>query len=105
MTDAAGFGKELGKGMGIAIADFNGDGYMDVFVANDTVRNFLFINQKNGTFKESGFEWGVAYDESGNAGSSMGADAKDYDNDGLPDLFYNNLRGQIWGLFRNTGGK
>jgi len=105
VTDASGFGKELGKGMGVAIADFNADGYMDVFVANDTVRNFLFINQKDGTFKESGYEWGVAYDESGNAGSSMGADAKDYDNDGLPDLFYNNLKGQIWGLFRNIGGK
>jgi len=105
VTEASGFGAELGKGMGIAIADFNGDGYMDVFVANDTVRNFLFINQKNGTFKESAFEWGVAYDESGNAGSSMGADAKDYDNDGWPDIFYNNLRGQIWGLYRNMGGK
>ncbi len=105
VTDASGFGGELGKGMGIAIADFNGDGYMDVFVANDTVRNFLFINQKNGTFKESAFEWGVAYDESGNAGSSMGADAKDYDNDGWPDIFYNNLRGQIWGLYRNVRGK
>jgi len=105
VTDTSGFGKELGKGMGIAIADFNGDGYMDVFVANDTVRNFLFINQKNGTFKESGYEWGVAYDESGNAGSSMGADAKDYDNDGWPDIFYNNLKGQIWGLYRNMGGK
>jgi len=91
--------------MGIAIADFNGDGYMDVFVANDTVRNFLFINQKNGTFKESAYEWGVAYDESGNAGSSMGTDGKDYDNDGWPDLFYNNLKGQIWGLFYNIGGK
>ena len=105
VTDSAGFGKDLGKGMGIAIADFNGDGYMDVFVANDTVRNFLYINRKNGTFKESGYEWGVAYDENGNAHSSMGADAKDYDNDGFPDLFYNNLKGQIWGLFRNMGGK
>lgn len=105
VTDSSGFSKELGKGMGIAIADFNGDGYMDVFVANDTVRNFLFINQKNGTFKESGDEWAVAYDENGNAHSSMGADAKDYDNDGWPDLFYNNLKGQIWGLFRNEGGK
>jgi enediyne biosynthesis protein E4 len=105
VTETSGFGKELGKGMGIAIADFNRDGYMDVFVANDTVRNFLFINQKNGTFKESAFEWGVAYDDSGNAGSSMGADAKDYDNDGWPDIFYNNLMGQIWGLYRNMGGK
>lgn len=105
VTDSAGFGKDLGKGMGIAIADFNRDGYMDVFVANDTVRNFLYINQKNGTFKESGYEWGVAYDDNGNAHSSMGADAKDYDNDGFPDLFYNNLKGQIWGLYRNMNGK
>ena len=105
VTDSSGFGSELGKGMGIAVADFNGDGYPDVFIANDTVRNFLFINQKNGTFRESAFEWGVAYDESGNAGSSMGVDAKDYDNDGFPDIFYNNLKGQIWGLFHNGGGK
>jgi hypothetical protein len=105
VTESSGFGKELGKGMGVAIADFNGDGYMDVFVANDTMRNFLFINQKDGTFKESAFEWGVAYDESGKAGSSMGADAKDYNNDGWPDLFYNNLKGEIWGLYRNMGGK
>jgi enediyne biosynthesis protein E4 len=105
VTEASGFAKELGKGMGVAIADFNRDGYMDVFIANDTVRNFLFINQRDGTFKESGYEWGVAYDENGNAHSSMGADAKDYDNDGWPDLFYNNLKGQIWGLFRNLNGK
>jgi enediyne biosynthesis protein E4 len=105
VTESSGIGKELGKGMGISIADFNGDGYMDVFIANDTVRNFLFINQKNGTFKEAGYEWGVAYDENGNAHSSMGADAKDYDNDGRPDIFYNNLKGQIWGLFRNIDGK
>ncbi len=105
VTESSGFGRELGKGMGIAIADFNRDGYQDVLIANDTVRNFLFINQGNGTFKESAFAWGVAYDESGNAGSSMGADARDYDNDGWPDLFYNNLKGQIWGLFHNAGGK
>lgn len=105
VTDKSGFGSEPGKGMGIGIADFNGDGFMDVFVANDTERNFLFINQKNGTFKESGFAWGVAYDESGTTVSAMGADVKDYDNDGWPDVFYNNLMGQIWGLFRNVNGK
>lgn len=105
VTDASGFGKEAGKGMGIGIADFNGDGWMDVFVANDTVRNFLFLNQKNGTFKEAGFAWGVAFDESGTTVSAMGADSKDYDNDGWPDVFYNNLMGQIWGLYRNVDGK
>jgi hypothetical protein len=102
VTEDSGFSSALGKGMGIAIADFNGDGYMDVFIANDTVRNFLFVNQKNGRFKEEGFSNGVAYDESGNTVSAMGCDAKDYDNDGRVDIFYNNLMGQIWGLFRNS---
>jgi hypothetical protein len=102
VTEESGFSTALGKGMGIAIADFNGDGYMDVFIANDTVRNFLFVNQKNGKFKEEGFSRGVAYDESGNTVSAMGCDMKDYNNDGRADVFYNNLMGQIWGLFRNS---
>ena len=91
--------------MGIGIADVNGDGWMDVFIANDTERNFLFINQKNGTFKEQGLLLGVAYNDEGTTVSAMGADVKDYDNDGWPDVFYNNLMGQIWGLFRNVAGR
>ena len=91
--------------MGIGIADFNNDGWMDVFIANDTERNFLFLNQGNGTFKEVGLEFGVAYNESGATVSAMGADAKDYDNDGFVDIFYNNLMGQTWGLFRNQRGR
>src|SRR5204863_9226173 len=94
MTDKSGFGKYAGKGMGIGIADFNNDGCMDVFIANDTERNFLFLNQGDGTFKEAGLEFGVAYNDSGSTVSAMGADAKDYDNDGLVDIFYNNLMGQ-----------
>jgi hypothetical protein len=105
VTERSGFGAEPGKGMGIGIADFNNDGFMDVFIANDTVRNFLLINQKNGTFKEAGFKYGVAYDEAGTTVSAMGTDVKDYDNDGWVDIFYNNLMGQIWGLFRNDHGK
>ena len=65
VTEASGIGSALGKGMGISIADFNGDGCMDVFVANDTEPNFLFLNQGNGTFKESGLEYGVAYNTQG----------------------------------------
>jgi hypothetical protein len=91
--------------MGIGIADFNNDGWMDVFIANDTERNFLFLNQGDGTFKEVGLEFGVAYNESGATVSAMGADAKDYDNDGFVDIFYNNLMGQTWGLFRNQRGR
>lgn len=105
VTDRSGFGKTLGKGMGIAIADFNGDGFMDVFIANDTERNLLYLNQRNGTFKEMGLLYGVAYNENGTTVSAMGADAKDYDNDGWVDVFYNDLMGQIWALFRNQSGK
>ena len=105
VTDMAGFGKSLGKGMGIGIADFNNDGRMDVFIANDTERNFLFLNQRDGTFKEAGLEYGVAYNEEAATVSAMGVDARDYDNDGFVDLFYNDLMGQTWGLFRNSGGR
>ena len=105
VTDAAGFGKALGKGMGIGIADFNQDGWQDVFVANDTERNFLYVNQKNGSFREMGLLLGVAYNDEGTTVSAMGCDAKDYDNDGWVDVFYNNLMGQFWALFRNEGGK
>jgi hypothetical protein len=105
VTESSGIGKALGKGMGISIADFNGDGLMDVFIANDTEPNFLFINQGNGTFKESALEYGVAYNESGGAVSGMGSDAKDFDNDGWVDIVYNDLAGQVFGLFRNESGK
>jgi hypothetical protein len=103
-TEAAGFSKALGKGMGIGIADVNRDGWADIFIANDTERNFLYVNQKNGTFKEMGILYGVAYNDSGATVSAMGCDVKDYDNDGWPDIFYNNLMNQIHGLFRNSGG-
>ncbi len=105
VTEKSGFGSVVGKGMGIGIADFNNDGLMDVFIANDTERNLLFINQGNGTFKESGLLLGVAYNDDAASVSAMGADAKDYDNDGWPDVFYNDLIQQTWGLFRNLAGK
>jgi len=103
VTDSSGFGASPGKGMGISIADFNDDGWPDVFIANDTDPNQLFINQKNGKFEDVGLQLGVAYNENAEAGSSMGCDAKDFDNDGKVDIFYNNLMGQIWTLLRNRG--
>ena len=105
VTEKSGFGKALGKGMGIAIADFNGDGLMDVFVANDTEPNFLYLNQGNGTFKEVGLTYGVAYNDDGREVSSMGADAKDYNNDGWVDIFYNDLQTQVYALFQNQKGQ
>ena len=103
VTNASGFGKLPGKGMGISIADFNQDGLLDVFVANDTDPNFLFINKGNGKFEEQGVALGVAYDDDGRAASSMGSDANDFNNDGKIDIFYNNLKGEIWALLSNAG--
>jgi len=103
VTEKSGFGGAPGKGMGISIADFNDDGWQDVFIANDTEANSLFLNQGDGTFEEKALELGVAYDETAKAVSSMGSDAKDYDNDGRVDIFYNNLMGQFWALFQNRG--
>jgi enediyne biosynthesis protein E4 len=103
VTDVSGFKEAPGKGMGISIADFNDDGLLDVFVANDTDPNFLFINKGKGKFEESGLRVGVAYDDNAASVSSMGCDARDFDNDGKIDIFYNNLMGQVWALFRNLG--
>ena len=103
VTEQSGFGSAPGKGMGISIADFNDDGLPDVFIANDTEPNFLFLNKGKGTFEEAALPLGVAYDDNGKAVSSMGSDAKDYDNDGRVDIFYNDLMGQTWALFQNRG--
>ncbi|MGB6721484.1 MAG: CRTAC1 family protein [Terracidiphilus sp.] len=105
VTEASGIGKALGKGMGISIADFTGNGLMDIFIANDTEPNFLFVNQGDGTFTESGLQYGVAYNDEGDSVSGMGSDAKDFDNDGWVDIIYNDLAGQIFGILKNEGGR
>jgi hypothetical protein len=105
MTVKSGFATALGKGMGIGIADFDGDGSQDVFVANDTEPNFLYLNQKDGTFQEVGLMYGVAYNDDGASVSGMGCDVKDFDNDGWVDVYYSDLQAQIHGLFRNEGGE
>ena len=92
-----------GKGMGLGVADFDGDGWPDLFVANDTEPNYLFHNQGNGTFEEIGFMAGVAYPEAGRALSGMGADARDVDDDGRPDIFHTALSSETMPLFRNQG--
>jgi hypothetical protein len=93
----------IGKGMGLGIADFDRDGWTDVFVANDTEPNFLFRNLRNGQFEETGFVAGVAYPESGRALSGMGADARDIDDDGRPDIFHTALGGETMPVFRSQG--
>ncbi|UCF36564.1 MAG: CRTAC1 family protein [Acidobacteriota bacterium] len=105
VTQESGFDKALGKGMGIGIADFNRDGRLDVFVANDTVQNFLYLNEGDGIFDEVSLFYGVAYNAEAARVSGMGCDAKDYNNDGFTDIFYNNLKNQIHALFLNQEGE
>lgn len=94
-----------GKGLGIAINDFDRDGWPDIFVANDSVAEQLFRNNHDGTFSEVALEAGVAYDQNGRAFAGMGADFADYDNDGWPDVFVNALANQKYALFHNDKGK
>jgi enediyne biosynthesis protein E4 len=101
VSEASGIAKHIGKGMGVAIGDFNRDGRIDIVVGNDTVPNFLFRNESNGQFTEVAMEAGVAFNDDGRALSSMGVDFRDYDNDGLPDLFITALANETFPLFRN----
>ncbi len=105
VSRASGIAGHIGKGMGVSFADFDGDGFMDIFVANDSVRNFLFRNKVNGTFEEVGLQSGVALADHGNAIAGMGADFRDYDNDGLPDVVVTGMVNDTYPLFRNQGGK
>jgi hypothetical protein len=101
----SGIANYTGKGMGVAFADYDNDGHPDVFVANDTTRNFLFHNEGNGTFNEVGLQTGVAYTSDGSALSYMGADLRDIDNDGWPDLFVTALSNETFSYYHNEGGR
>src|ERR1700732_1199382 len=98
-----GIAAQIGKGMGVAIADYDGDGWMDIFVANDNERNFLFRNRRGKKFDEMGVEAAVAYNDDGVPVSSMGVDFRDWSNDGNPSLFVTALGGETFPLFRNEG--
>ena len=100
---ASGIGKILAKGMGVAVSDYDGDGHADAFVANDNARNLLFHNLGNGRFEEIGISAGVAYNGDGRQISGMGADFRDYDGDGRPDIVMTGLRRETFELFRNLG--
>jgi hypothetical protein len=99
----AGIVQHIGKGMSVAFADYDQDGRPDVFVTNDKIPNFLFHNLGHGKFEEVALESGVALPDHGKDISAMGADFRDYNNDGLPDIAVAALAGETFPLFRNEG--
>ena len=92
-----------GKGLGIAIADYDRDGRIDLFVANDSMPEFLFHNKGGGRFEEKGLLSQVAVDEDGRTYAGMGVDFEDFNNDGLPDLVVDNLANQMYAIYQNAG--
>ena len=99
----AGIADLQGTGMGLAIGDYDDDGFPDVFVSNDAMEHTLLHNNGNGTFTDHALEAGVAVSEDGQAVSGMGCDFSDYDNDGRPDITLTDLATEIWSLYRNEG--
>ncbi len=104
VSDQTHFARFPGKGLGVAMNDFDRDGWPDIFIANDSVAQQLFRNRGDGTFEEVGVTTGVAYDSDGRAFAGMGADFADYDNDGWPDIFDDALATQRYAVFHNIKG-
>ena len=102
VSNVTGIGEHLGKAWGVVATDVNNDGKMDLFVANDTVSNFLFMNRGTG-FEEVGLVADVAYSADGHARSGMGVDSADFNQDGRMDLFVANIDQEIFSLYRNNG--
>jgi hypothetical protein len=102
-TRKAGLSDATSKSLGVAVLDFNTDGWPDIFVANDTQPNKLYRNKGNGTFSEEGVSAGVAFGEDGVARGAMGVDAADYDRSGRPHLLVGNFSNQMLGLYHNEG--
>jgi hypothetical protein len=98
----AGIAEPKGKGLGVAFADYNGDGLPDVYVANDSVQSFLYENSGDGTFSEVGLLAGVGFTDDGKTFAGMGVDFGDYDNDGHPDLIVTDLSNERYRLFRHN---
>jgi hypothetical protein len=103
VSTQSGIAEHLGKGMAAAVADYDGDGFPDVFVTNDKMPNFLFHNLRNGKFEEVAFAAGTALVDTGTEMSAMGADFRDIDNNGLADIVVTALAGETFPFFRNRG--
>jgi hypothetical protein len=101
VSQQTGVAENPGKAWGVVATDINNDGWMDLFVANDTVANFLFVNRGGKRFEEIGFTAGVAYGPGGKARSGMGVDSADFDQDGWMDLFVTNLDHELYAFYQN----
>jgi tetratricopeptide (TPR) repeat protein len=99
----SGLAAKAGNGLGVVCYDYNGDGWQDIFIANDSMANALYINKRDGTFDEVAVSAGAAYGENGEAEAGMGVDAGDYDGDGRPDLFITHLDFEFGRLYKHNG--
>ena len=103
VSQKSGIAVKKGRALGVAFADYDDDGFTDIFVANDGMQQYLFHNNGNGTFIECGLESGAALSADGKPLSGMGAVFQDYDNDGKPDIIVTELPREIYGLYHNDG--
>lgn len=101
VSGKAGVGNPGGKALGVAFGDFDNDAWMDIFVANDSVRQTLYHNEGNGTFEDIALVSGAGYDENGKTYAGMGVDVADYDNDGFVDVFITTLSNETYPLYHN----
>jgi enediyne biosynthesis protein E4 len=103
VSQRSGIAAKKGRGLGVAFADYDDDGFTDIFVANDGMQQFLFHNNGDGTFTEVGMNAGTALSEDGRRLSGMGVVFQDYDNDGRPDIIVTELPREIYGVYHNEG--
>jgi enediyne biosynthesis protein E4 len=103
VSERSGITVKKGRALGVAFADYDGDGFTDIFVANDGMQQYLFHNNGDGTFKEGALESGVGLTSDGQALSGMGTAFQDYDNDGRPDIITTVLPRELYALFHNDG--
>jgi len=103
VTKSSGLENRDGKSLAVVLADLNGDGWQDIFIANDTQRNFLYLNNRDGTFRDATYSSGAGFSEDGKAEAGMSADAADVRNNGLYDLFVSHLDFQLNRYYRNNG--
>jgi len=102
VTDRSGIGSALGKSLGVVLADFDNDGWMDIFVANDSWPNFLFMNNRDGTFRNATYSSGVGFSQDGALEAGMGADAADCDHDGWMEIYVTHLDLELNRYYHNN---